>query len=131
MAAPAALAGIFITSGIAQHRTLEIFIGLAVLVILTALHWGKVRANVRELRSRREGHVAAAPARSWVPRGNAALWYVGTVTIAVAGATLIGLILGLVNWSRGGNVTFGLGILGIVPSIFCIYVLVTLLRRSH
>lgn len=42
----------------------------------------------------------------------------------------VGLILGLANWSDGSNATFAMGLLGIVPSGFCIWVLTTLLKRS-
>lgn len=87
--APLALAALFIASGMAQGHTLGVVIGLVVLAVFTPLQWIRLRPIIRELRSRRQGNVPAAPGSSWIPKGNAALWYVGTLTTVVAGGTLL------------------------------------------
>jgi uncharacterized BrkB/YihY/UPF0761 family membrane protein len=57
------------------------------------------------------------------------LLYVATLTVVVVGATVTEFVIGIARWSDHGSTNVGLGILGVVPSVFLLWVLVTLLRR--
>jgi len=64
-------------------------------------------------------------------RPQSSLAFVATLTFVFTVATVAEFVIGASHWSDHGSTNIGLGILGGPPTVFLIWVLVTLIRRSR
>ena len=128
IATPLLIAAIPITAGIVKHNWAAVGVGVVILLWFGSTRLIMVRTIRRELAARRAGQ---PPQEATWPIRAPGVAYVVVVTVLLVGATVFEFAIGVARWGEHGSADVGLGILGVVPSLFTVWVLVTLLRRRR
>src|SRR6478672_11642361 len=128
IATPLLIAAMPITVGLVKHDWAAVAVGVVMLLWFAPTRLIMVRTIRRELAARRSGQ---PPREATWPIRAPGLTYVVVVAVLLVGATVCEFVIGVAHWNEHGSANVGLGVLGLVPSIFTLWVLVTLLRRRR